>query len=89
MICVLEVEPRPVHIKTYSQYVLSGCGNCDDWAAAWWQKKHNCDLWKRLHALLQARRQFFAISKVKGHVTLKDVERGRASLDDKIRQTWK
>ena len=83
VIRVLEVESRPVHIKTDSQYVCRGCGSCEAWAADRWRKVHNSDLWQRLHKLLQTRRSHFHISKVKGHASRSDVLKGRVKAEDK------
>ena len=84
VIRVLEIEPRPLHIKTDSQYVLDGCRQHRFvWAAAGWRKVGNADLWKWLHALLEARPGHFAISKVKGHATAQDLHRGFVKPEDK------
>ena len=84
VIRVLETEPRALQIKTDSQYVLDGCRRYRHvWAAAGWKKMHNSDLWKRLHALIEARPGQLVISKVKGHATARDVRLGRATPEDK------
>ena len=84
VIRVLQVEPRPLHIKTDSQYVLNGClRHRFAWAAASWRKIKNSDLWKQLHNLLEDRSAGFNITKVKGHATADDVASGRVALSDK------
>ena len=84
VILVLQMEARPLHIKTDSQYVLNGClRHRFAWAAASWRKIKNSDLWKQLHNLLEDRSAGFNITKVKGHATADDVASGRVALSDK------
>ena len=81
---VLANESRDVHIKTDSEYVLQGClRHCFAWAALGWHKVKNADLWRQVHAKLCHRGSAVALSKVKGHATLKDVSSGRVSARDK------
>jgi ribonuclease HI len=81
---VLAKEARDVHIKTDSEYVLKGClQHRFVWVALGWHKVSNADLWRQTHDLLRHRGGAVAISKVKGHATLRDVRCGRVSSRDK------
>ena len=85
VIRVLQIENRPVHVKTDSKYVLDGClRNRFAWAAMQWRRVSNADLWKQLHSLLQKRAASFRITKVKGHATASDVAAGRVAFLDKF-----
>ena len=81
---VLRTELRKVHIKTDSAYVLRGCQRLRFvWAALGWLGILNTDLWQQVHALMLARGDDVAISKVKGHATAQDVAAGRVTQRDK------
>ena len=81
---VLRTELRKVHIKTDSAYVLRGCQRLRfDWAALGWHGILHADLWQQVHALMLARGDDVAISKVKGHASAQDVIAGRVTQRDK------
>ena len=81
---VLKNEPRPVHIKTDSAYALRGClVHRFAWFADGWQKVLHADLWKQLHDILQMRGDSVTVSKVKGHATFEDVQKGVVTSRDK------
>ena len=81
---VLKYEPRDVHIKTDSAYVLNGClKHRFAWAALGWHKVRNADLWREAHDLLLSRGSAVELSKVKGHATSTDVRKGVVSARDK------
>ena len=81
---VLQHEPRDVHIKTDSEYVLQGClRHRFTWAATNWTKVRNADLWQQVHSCLQRRASGVRLSKVKGHATSKDVAKGSVTSRDK------
>ncbi len=86
VIHVLLNEPRRVHVKSDSTYVINGCTrHLSAWKALHWQKVHNADLWKELDALLENRlTESFLITKVKGHASVSDVRRGKVKFEDTI-----
>ena len=67
VIRALQIEHRPLHVKTDSKYVLDGC-LCHRfaWAALGWRKVKNADLWKQLHALLEDRNCSFTKASLLG-----------------------
>ena len=82
---MLRTEPRKVHIKTDSEYVLKGCLRLRfDWAGLGRSRILHADLWQEVHALMLARGHDVAISKAKGHATYQDVAAGRVSERDKL-----
>ena len=82
---VLRCEPRPVEIRTDSQYVRDGVQlHLNVWRRRGWLEVDNGDLWGTLDALLRGRDESSVRwVKVKGHATLADVRAGVVSGFDK------
>jgi ribonuclease HI len=81
---VLEIETRPVHIKSDSKYVVQGVlKHRFAWCALGWSRVANAVLWQKVHALLQSRTSEVTISKVKGHASEQDVRKKKVEWFDK------
>ena len=86
---VLEMEIRPVEVRTDSRYVANGAlQGLERWRRggrkAPRQQVKNADLWQRMDELLQARPSGEArIQKVKGHIAAEDVLAGKELAEDK------
>ena len=86
---VLQVEARPVEIRSDSRYVTDGINiHIHRWKAQGWHQRRreisNADLWQKIYGLMQERSaESVRVVKVKGHATVEDVEAGRSSPFDK------
>ena len=76
-------DPRPLEIRTDSEWVCNGFSSWRSWFAYGWQGEH-ADLWDMLACELSSRVCDVHVSWVKGHATEIDVERGRTTREDKI-----
>ena len=79
-------EPRTLHIKSDSAYVVNGCSkHRHAWAALNWYRIKHAVLWKELHLLIESRSMdSVTISKVKGHASHRDVKQGKVKMQDKL-----
>lgn len=75
-------DPRPLDIRTDSEYVQKGVALWRSWHGSGWAGEH-CDLWGLLAAELNSRANPVSVSWVKGHAKMIDVQRGRTTLLDK------
>ena len=75
-------DPRPLDIRSDSEYVCRGFDNRGLWAKAGWSGEHS-DLWNQLSCELSARASHVSIAWVKGHAKRIDIERGRTTAVDK------
>ena len=76
-------DNRKLEIRTDSQYVYDGVHCWRKWRERGWQGAHK-DLWQQLSQELASRRSDGTrLTKVKGHATNEDVDRGRVLLEDK------
>ncbi|CAE8603203.1 unnamed protein product [Polarella glacialis] len=86
VIHVLQHEPRAVHIKIDSAYVVNGClQHRVTWNALSWRHMSNVDLWRELHSLMESRAGDVVVSKVKRHASERDVRSGMVKKEDKVR----
>ena len=76
-------DPRPLDIRTDSEYVCNGVASLRSWQSYGWNHDH-ADVWNRLALALQSRATDVSVSWVKGHAKSIDVERGRTTREDKI-----
>ena len=82
VIKTLELEPRPINIRTDSQYVFDGAlRHRFKWKRSAWKGRRrliaNSDLWIILDSLLEARPAGdVLLTKVKAHATTDDVLQG-------------
>ena len=71
-------------MRSDSQWVLDGIASWQQWKTRGWPGDH-ADLWAELAQLLAERAvDALRFTKARGHVTMEDVRRGRASMQDKI-----
>jgi ribonuclease HI len=75
-------DPRPLHIRTDSEYVRNGFACWESWVGKGWDGAH-ADLWNLLAAELRARQSVVSVSWVKGHAKQIDVDRSRTTQEDK------
>ena len=75
-------DPRPLDIRTDSEYVCKGAACWESWAGEGWDGDH-ADLWNLLAAELCARQSIVLVSWVKGHAKQIDVDRGRTTEEDR------
>ena len=75
-------DPRPLHIRTDSEWVCRGFDSWRTWVADGWRGDH-ADLWNLLANELSCRSCDVNISWVKGHATCRDVQMGRTTSEDK------
>jgi ribonuclease HI len=75
-------DPRPLQIRTDSEWVCKGFSSWRSWAAGGWQGEH-ADLWDMLACELSLRAWDVHVSWVKGHTKEIDVKRGRTTREDK------
>ena len=75
-------DPRPLDIRSDSEWVCKGVSSWRTWAAGGWQGDH-ADLWNMLVCELSSRACDVSVSWVKGHATSIDVDRGRTTSEDK------
>lgn len=83
-VAMLEIEERPVEIRTDSKYVLRGVETFSKLRRHGWLDTENGDLWQQLDSLLEARdRNSVVFVKVEGHSKWSDVAAGKVSYADK------
>jgi ribonuclease HI len=75
-------DPRPLDIRSDSEYVCKGFDTRACWAQSGWPGDH-ADLWDLLAKELSTRMFRVSICWVKGHAKRIDIERGRATVQDK------
>ena len=75
-------DPRTLDIRSDSEWVCRGFHTWRTWAPGGWQGDH-ADLWDMLVCELLSRDCDVSVSWVKGHATIADVDRGRATSEDK------
>ena len=79
---VLQLELRPVEVRTDSAYVYDGLTKyLPTWRRRAWATQRglmrNADLWKQVDALVLSRPSGdFMVTKVKGHATMADIRDG-------------
>ncbi|CAE8600524.1 unnamed protein product, partial [Polarella glacialis] len=87
---VLELDSRPLNIRTDSQYVYLGCTKrLAAWSANEWRSGRreisNRDLWQKMQLLLERRETGSVLfTKVKAHASHVDVRRGCVLAEDKF-----
>ena len=80
----LRRDPRDLDIRTDSDWVYQGALHWRSWVGNGWKGDHG-DLWKQLASELASRSDVSVVfTKVKGHATDLDVERGRVDACDKF-----
>ena len=75
-------DPRPLDIRSDSEYVCEGFSRWMFWADSGWAGDH-ADLWNLLANELRARTSAVHVSWVKGHAKRIDILRGRTTEEDK------
>ena len=75
-------DPRPLDIRSDSDYVCKGVAAYQGGSACTAKRDHD-DLWRLLESELHTRDTRVCVSWVKGHATEADVRRGRATALDK------
>ena len=75
-------DPRPLDIRSDSEYVCKGVSTWRSWCDTGWSHDH-ADLWNMLACQLRSRSTSVCVSWVKGHATRIDVQRGRTTKEDK------
>jgi ribonuclease HI len=75
-------DPRPLDIRSDSEYVCNGFKSIGGWAVVGWQGDH-ADLWNLLCREIASRAASVQVSWVKGHATKLDIDRGRSTEEDK------
>ena len=75
-------DPRPLDIRSDSDYVCSGCASWQQWHDKGWKGEHS-DLWNMLAKELGDRATNVRVSWVKGHAKKIDIARGRSTELDK------
>ena len=75
-------DPRPLDIRTDSEYVCKGFASWRSWCSGGWKHDH-ADLWNVLALALQNRMADVCVSWVMGHAKAIDVARGRTTEEDK------
>eukprot|EP00973_Karenia_brevis_P027466 3788249-Karenia_brevis.AAC.1 len=79
---VIQLESRPVELRTDSAYVYNGImQHMSHWRQAGWRRKgsfiSNADLWQELDVFLSGRpATSVRVTKVKGHASCEDVSEG-------------
>eukprot|EP00973_Karenia_brevis_P038173 5262749-Karenia_brevis.AAC.1 len=86
---VVELEERPLEIRTDSMYVIQGFnGGLRRWPLNGWRTRRrevsNKDLWQRLSTLLAQRRAEVCVTKVKGHASWRAIILGEVTEFDKL-----
>ena len=76
-------DPRPLDIRTDSEYVCKGVSSFQQWGPSGWHGD-NADLWNILASELSSRATDVHVSWVMGHAKQIDIERGRTTADDKF-----
>ena len=83
VILTLRHDRRKLEIRSDSQWVLDGIASWRQWKAGGWQGEH-ADLWNELSKLMEERAEDSTrFTKVKGHITIDEVRRGRGTMQDK------
>ena len=85
---VIQKETRPVEIRSDSKYSLDGCLlHLPKWKKNDWRNSRglirNADLWKSMDRLLCERGSTVRFRKVKGHASIRDVETGLVTEQDR------
>ena len=75
-------DPRPLDIRSDSEYVCKGFASWKLWCDSGWKHDH-ADLWNRLAKHQQSRATEVSVTWVKGHAKAIDVARGRTTDEDK------
>ena len=75
-------DPRPLDIRTDSEYVCNGFAALSSWKESGWKGDH-ADLWNLLASALHSRVSEVCVSWVKGHAKRVDIARGRTTEEDK------
>jgi len=75
-------DPRPLDIRTDSDWVCQGVASLPQWIASGWPGEHS-DLWNLLGQELACRACLVSVSWVKGHAKEVDVKLGRTTREDK------
>ena len=75
-------DPRPLDIRTDSEYVCKGASAWQTWCDNGWHGEH-ADLWDLFACELRSRHTCVHVSWVKGHAKQIDVLRGRTTDEDK------
>ena len=89
VVTTLQIEVRPVEVRTDSKYVYDGVSqHRAKWRKNNWtikgRKMRNADLWAQLDHILEARPvESVQITKIRGHTTTHDVFQGTVTLHDK------
>jgi ribonuclease HI len=81
VLCCLR-DPRPLDIRSDSEYVCKGAASWRCWCGDGWRHDH-ADLWNMLADELRTRATAVNVSWVKGHAKRVDIERGRTTEEDK------
>ena len=76
-------DPRPLCIRSDSDWVCKGVHSCSLWGRSGWPGDH-ADLWNLLACELLSRESIVTVTWVKGHAKDIDVARGRTTREDKI-----
>ena len=76
-------DPRPLDIRTDSDYVCKGFASWRSWSVSEWHGDH-ADLWNLLASDLRVRSSAVQVSWVKGHAKQLDIDRGRTTKEDKM-----
>ena len=83
VILTLRHDRRKLEIRSDSQWVLDGIASWRQWKAGGWQGEH-ADLWNELSKLMEERAEDSTrFTKVKGHITIDEVRRGRGTMQDR------
>ena len=83
VVTAMRRDPRPVHIKTDSEYVVRGFELYHQWMHEGWKGSH-VDLWTQFNEIIAEDPSRVHISKVLGHATWLDVRLGKSSREDKL-----
>jgi len=75
-------DPRPLDIRTDSEYVCNGFAALSSWKESGWKGDH-ADLWNLLASALHSRVSEVCVSWVKGHAKRVDIARWRTTEEDK------
>ena len=79
----MQLDARPLEIRTDSRYVVDGINRHGYWAGRGWVGD-NADLWNRVSSLLRARPGRVKVVWVKGHATLSHVAMGVTTWYNRI-----
>ena len=76
-------DPRPLDIRTDSEWVCAGVASLHGWCHVGWGGADHADLWNALACQLRSRAGSVTVSWVQGHAKEIDVLRGRTTREDK------